>query len=313
MIGVPYLGSKRFIAKAIVDYILQTNPNAKYVWDLFGGGGAISFEFLQRKQIKQVFYNEVNTGVVELLKKIKDEGVTEEFYRWISREEFHAHKSDESWFGGLLLTCWSFGNDQRSYLYGKYIEEEKRLLHEIVVNRCDVSRQKLKELKGFYVDDELLKEEDLQERRKKVMLSVKKFFKNRRISLEHLEIGQQLPHLERLQQLERIQRLQPLQNLKISNKSYLDVFITTPKDKTIIYLDPPYQNTFQYQKNICHKELMDYIKNSPYKIYVSSYEFVLPAFWSISKRCSLSPTARDKVVTEKLFCNHEEAIKTTLF
>jgi len=33
--GMPYMGSKRKIAKSIVDYILQCNPNTKYVYDLF--------------------------------------------------------------------------------------------------------------------------------------------------------------------------------------------------------------------------------------------------------------------------------------
>jgi len=71
-LGIPYMGSKRRIAGKIVDKILLDNPNAKYVYDLFGGGGAISFEFLQRPQIEKVFYNELNTGVVSLLKDIKE-------------------------------------------------------------------------------------------------------------------------------------------------------------------------------------------------------------------------------------------------
>jgi len=40
--GIPYMGGKRKIASKIVDYILQCNPNTKYVYDLFGGGGSIS-------------------------------------------------------------------------------------------------------------------------------------------------------------------------------------------------------------------------------------------------------------------------------
>ena len=67
--AIPYMGSKRKLAKPIIDYILANNPNTKYIYDLFGGGGAISFEALKRKKIKQVHYNELNTGVVELLKK----------------------------------------------------------------------------------------------------------------------------------------------------------------------------------------------------------------------------------------------------
>ena len=83
-LGLPYMGSKRKIAKPIIDYILAHNPNAKYVYDLFGGGGAMSFEFLQRKQIKKVVYNELNTGVCELLRKIQVDGVTEDFYSYLN-------------------------------------------------------------------------------------------------------------------------------------------------------------------------------------------------------------------------------------
>ena len=70
-LGIPYMGSKRKLAGKIVDKILLDNPNTKYVYDLFGGGGAVSFEFLQRPQIEMVHYNELNAGVVALLKDIE--------------------------------------------------------------------------------------------------------------------------------------------------------------------------------------------------------------------------------------------------
>jgi len=107
-LGIPYQGSKRKLAEPIVNYILAHNPNAKYIFDLFGGGGAISFEALKRKQFKQVHYNEFNTGVVELLKKIRTDGVTKEFYNWIDRDTFNKHKNDNDWFGGLLKTLIGF-------------------------------------------------------------------------------------------------------------------------------------------------------------------------------------------------------------
>jgi len=138
-LGMPYMGSKRKLAKPIIDFILKQNPNTKYIYDLFGGGGSISFEALQRKQIKKVLYNELNTGVVELLKDIKENGVTRKYYNWIDRDTFNKHKDDNDWFGGLCKCIWSFGNNQNSYLFGKEIEEDKRLLYEIVVNKCKKS------------------------------------------------------------------------------------------------------------------------------------------------------------------------------
>jgi hypothetical protein len=73
-----------------------------------------------------------------------------------------------------------------------------------------------------------------------------------------------------------------------------------------MYLDPPYKNTEKYQCELNHKDLYNFIKNSPYKIYVSSYEWEgLNEVASYEHRCTLSETANNKVI-EKLFCNRDE-------
>jgi len=94
-LGLSYMGSKRILAKHIIDHILEKNPNCKYIYDLFGGGGAISFEAMQRKQIKKVFYNELNTGVVELLKDFFKNGITDKYYQWVDRETFFKNKNED--------------------------------------------------------------------------------------------------------------------------------------------------------------------------------------------------------------------------
>lgn len=301
-LGLPYMGSKRKIAKPLVDYMLAKNQKAKYVYDLFGGGGAMSFEFLQRKQIQKVVYNELNTGICELLKKIRTDGVTPEFYKWVSREEFNAHKNDDTWYGGFLATCWSFGNNQRDYMFGVKIEENKRLLHEIVVNKCEVARGSFAALTGLYIEDNYLEDSNIQKRRVKVMQLVKS------------RIGRcDLEQLEQLQQLQQLQQLERLERLEISNKSAFDVQIDTPIAETIIYLDPPYEATSKYAKKICHNELYEYIAQSPYKIYMSSYESPLDCVYAINHRSSFSATNNAKKVVEKLFCNQEETEGGFLF
>ena len=291
MIGIPYMGSKRKLAKPIVDYILANNPKTKYFYDLFGGGGAISFEALKRKKIKQVHYNELNTGVVELLKKIITYGVTDEMYQWVDRNTFHKHKCDDTWFGGLVATCWSFGNGGRAYLFSEHNEQIKKPLHEIIVNKCEKSIQEFYELSGLIIDKSLLIKDNIQDRRLDVMNFVKKNSKQRL-------------DLELLQQLEQ---------LEITNLSYEQVNVNTPIDETIIYLDPPYFNTAKYQKEINHDDFIEWVKNSPYKIYVSSYD--IPEFYECEQfehRCTLSATANNKVI-EKLFCNREEIFLDRLF
>jgi len=294
------MGSKRKIAKPLIDYMLNSNPNAKYFYDLFGGGGSMSFEALKRKRFETVHYNELNTGVVKLLEKIREDGVNNYFYKWVDRETFNNHKNDNDWYGGLLATCWSFGNNKdKGYLFGANIEENKRLLHEIIVNRCNVSKKQFEELTGLYIDDFYLKDDNLHKRRLSVMGVLSKI--NGRGDLESL------------QNLQQLQNLESLQNLHISNKSYDDVIITTPIEETIIYLDPPYKSTSKYSKDIDHDIFLQFVKDSPYKIYVSSYDFDLPCVFELSHKSSLSATNNSKKVVEKLFCNREELTKGSLF
>lgn len=68
-LGIPYMGSKRKLVSKIISHIKKYNPNCKYFYDLFGGGGAVSLEAL--KHFENVYYNELDTGVVRLLEKIR--------------------------------------------------------------------------------------------------------------------------------------------------------------------------------------------------------------------------------------------------
>lgn len=283
-LGMPYMGSKRKLAKKIVDKILQDNPNCHYVYDLFGGGGAVSFEFLQRPQIKRVIYNEFNTGVVELLKDIKENGITEKYCQWIDRETFHKHKSDNDWFGGLCKVVWSFGNQQTTYLFGKDIESIKKTAHEYLLKngyKIGEKEKRIKLVKQFKNDEQVKRRFELQQLEQ----------------LQRLESLQQLQRLERLQQLEQLEQLE---RLEIQNKSFEDVIIETPIEETIIYLDPPYLGTVKYEKDIDQQLLNDYINSSPYKIYLSSYDSGLRVAEEYKHN---SPFSQDKnnSVIERLF------------
>ena len=302
-LGLPYMGSKRKLSKTLVDFMLQENPNAIYFYDCFGGGGAMSFEAIQRQQVSKVYYNEFNTGVVELLRKIRKDGVTDEFYQWVDRETFKKHKDGDTWFSGLVATCWSFGNNQKSYLFGKEIEEDKRLLHKVVVNRCE------KSLKEFNDKFELnikmnvgMFDENMTQRRIRILNTV---------DIKQLALLEQLPRLQNLERLQNLHNLHNLQQLEISNLSYEQVEITTPPEETIIYLDPPYQDTEKYSKTICHKEFYEWVDDltkKGYKVYISSYNSHLPCVLEIEHTSLLSSINTNKV-TEKLFTNKEQKNK----
>ena len=130
-------------------------------------------------------------------------------------------------------------------------------------------------------------------------------------SLESLESLQSLERLERLQSLESLQRLERLQSLDIKQGSYLDYVY---KEGDIVYCDPPYEGTGNYDKtDFNHAEFYDWVASRPYKVYFSSYEISDKRFykvWSEKKRKLMCGACSDKV-TECLYCNQPERL--TLF
>lgn len=65
---VPYMGSKNKIALQLFEKMLEIKPKAKYFYDLFGGGGSMSFTALQLGL--NVVYNEKQTNLVNFIKYI---------------------------------------------------------------------------------------------------------------------------------------------------------------------------------------------------------------------------------------------------
>jgi len=285
--AIPYMGSKRKLAPAIIDHIIENNPNAKYFFDLFGGGAAVSIEALKRKRFTRVVYNELNTAICELLKKIQKDGVTDEFFQWIDRKTYFNLKDGNDWRAGLVQTCWSFGNDQKSHLYGKHIEEVKKQAHFFLMmsgyNRTMQTRKNL--IKEFNKNNEIKK----------------------RFDLEHLE------RLQHLEQLEKLQHLH-LERLEIFNKSYNEIEINTPVNETVIYCDPPYYGTGKYkEKSFCHDEFYRWVSENPYKIYVSEYQSPIFEVNRWVHRSTLSATNNSKYTTEILFCNRDDDLRQYLF
>ena len=130
-------------------------------------------------------------------------------------------------------------------------------------------------------------------------------------SLQSLEILESLESLQSLERLQRLERLESLQSLDIKQGSYLDYVY---EDGDIVYCDPPYENTYNYDKtDFNHAEFYDWVASRPYKVYFSSYEISDKRFykvWSEKKRKLMCGACSDKV-TEYLYCNQPE--KLTLF
>ena len=207
-IGLPYQGSKKKISKKIVEIIKQNFGTDKPIYDIFGGGGAITAECILNGL--EVHYNDLDKDITNAFERVISQD-----REWIktlivSRDEFFKIKEKENKTTDdfLKLLVNSFGNDKRSYLYSKEISDLKYNLAKEIIKKHDV-------FSGY-------KQTETYKR------SIEKY--------------KQLQQLERLQQLEQLERLQKLNKIKVTNKSY---HTFSDVSGAILYLDPPYEGSNQ--------------------------------------------------------------------
>jgi hypothetical protein len=137
--SMPYMGGKRKLSTKILNSIYETVGDFGALYDLFGGGGAISTAGLLAGHT--VHYNELNAGVANLMRHLTQGGYLPD--HWIDRATFQALKDGDSWYSGFVKVCWSFGNQQRDYMFGRDVEPIKKLGHFAVVYGCEKSRQRV--------------------------------------------------------------------------------------------------------------------------------------------------------------------------
>ena len=117
--GLPYMGSKNFIA----EWVLSKIPPRTNFYDLFCGGGAITHAALLAKKHRRFFMNDLNPFSALFFDAVSGKYHNEK--RWISRETFEREKTKDPY----IAFVWSFGNNGADYLYSKEIEPWKRALH----------------------------------------------------------------------------------------------------------------------------------------------------------------------------------------
>ena len=118
--GLPYKGGKNKLAERIVSIF----PRAEHFYDLFSGGCAIAHCALLKNKFPHVHINDINPMMPQAFVKALQGGFDDED-RWISREDFMRLKDTDPY----VAICFSFGNDLKTYCYGKDIEETKKALH----------------------------------------------------------------------------------------------------------------------------------------------------------------------------------------
>ena len=286
--GIPYMGSKSDIIKSIA----LNFPKSENFYDLFGGGFCVTHYMLQEKPhwYKHFHYNEIKSDIVELVKNaINGDFSYNEFKpEWISREDFLARKDTDAY----VRCLWSFGNNQRDYLFREEIEPYKKSLHMAVVfdEFDDTARDVLKISKW---PDKI---SNIKDRR----LYLRQRIKYDKPHLRPTEL-EQLERLEQLQQIERLQRL------SFSSLSYEQVDI---KPNSVVYCDIPYKGTTGYSDTFDHKPFFDWAATREFPVFISEYNVPDPRFkriYSVAKTVKMSSQGATKESAdpsrEKLYWN----------
>ena len=117
-VGLPYVGSKKKISKKIIEIIKQNfDIDGKVVYDIFGGGGAITCECLINEI--PVVYNDHDLSVGKMFKRVLncDRDYIKSLI--IPREEFFniKAKKDKTTTDELKLLVNSFGNNLSPYTH----------------------------------------------------------------------------------------------------------------------------------------------------------------------------------------------------
>ena len=217
-IGLPYQGSKKKISKKIIEIIKQNFGTDKPIYDIFGGGGAITAECILNGL--EVHYNDLDKDITNAFERVISQD-----REWIktlivSRTEFTEIKAKENKttddFLKLLLN--SFGNSMKSYMYSKETSDLKYNLAKEIIGNHDV-------FSGY----------KQTETYKKVISGLDWDWFNKKKD-------QSLEQLQQLGRVEQLQQLQKLNKIKATNKSY---HTFSEVSGAILYLDPPYEGTTQ--------------------------------------------------------------------
>ena len=280
-IGLPYQGSKKKISKKIIEIIKQNFGTDRPIYDIFGGGGAITAECILNGL--EVYYNDLDKDITNAFERVVSQDRDWIKTLIISRTEFFEIKAKENKTTDdfLKLLVNSFGNDKKSYLYSKVISDLKYNLAKEIIGNHDVF--------GGYRKTETYK---------KVTSGLDWNWFNTKP-----ETQQQLEQLERLRQLKRLQKVN---KIKATNKSYQDF---SEVSGAILYLDPPYEGTSQksYINLFDSQEFYDWAFEMAKTniVIVSSYSISderFEAVYSFDKaRSTLQGGQNNKTKNEKLF------------
>ena len=334
--GLPYKGSKDKIAEKICSLF----PIKENFYDLFMGGGSIIHYQLLQNQYKNYYANDFNSLVVKAF-DMAIHGKFKNETRWISREEFDKLKNVDPY----VAFCFSFGNDLKSYAYGKEIEPYKKALHYLIVFQDeslmkeifpnvdfsfvhkikDVNERRLTvqqfmkrnelgyntPLEGSIKAMSILEHENRLETLNSISSSrldnIERFEKINNVNLQSLNRLKSWEQLASIEQFASVEQLASIERLAIYNKSYDEIEI---KPNSVIYLDPPYKSTNKYEisKDFDYEKFYSWCERQTELCFISEYSMPKDRFTCIAEiehRSIICANENQSVIERVFLPNHQ--------
>lgn len=280
---MPYMGSKSQIA----EWIIGKLPPADTFVEPFAGGCAITHAAILSGKYKRIILSDITDSALVFKNAIAGKFRNEK--RWISREDFFRLKDNDPY----VRLCYSFGNDQKTYSYGRDIEEYKRAYHFAVVFQDPTPFEKF----GIKIPVLAISAKSQIERYSYIRSYLSRL-KNKVGKYIHLD------NLLRLWRLQSLQSLQPLSksiNIEAIMEDYSKIII--PKG-SIIYCDPPYRGTADYLNSFNFNTFDSWCLSRTQPIFISEYSMPIDKFECIAamnKRSLFSANGGGKLKIEGIF------------
>ena len=272
-IGLPYKGSKSEIAEELVAKL----PPCGKILDACCGGGAVLVALAQSLKYKSVVGNDLNPATIALLDAVLiHKGQIEYEHPPVCTRDDFANSLQRIENGDFTIQdcvnkyCASFGNDGKTYLYGKQIEEYKLAAEQMLT--ADTLDQRRKFYRKFHA---LINTDDSEDK-------------------------------ERLQKLESMQRLQSLERLERLER--LDIFNIDYKEFDVVYFDIPYKGTNKYDFEFDYEKFYDLFeslkKDLNIPAFLSEYDAPFTCVAEFKKTQIMASVGSSKATTrEKLYFN----------
>lgn len=267
--GIGYQGSKNKVA----EWVVSNLPPATRLYDLFAGGCAITHCAMLQGKYNEIVCNDVTDSAIFFYDALNGK-YNDRVNEWVSRADFERLKSIDP----FIRICWSFGHDQKNYLFAKEKEPYMKALWDMAHATSPTQ-----------------------------ILSLYMKFLKEKAKVESLNLFGGV-NSYRLECLERLRALSNLQDNDSSTRiyalcgDYKDVEILPD---SIIYCDIPYKGKKKYdKKNFDYEDFYALCERQTELVIISEYEMPTDRFVCISSKETLTTmcaTNNSKKAVEKLF------------